>query len=90
MMAQTLSARMAASLAAALRSRSATIEAADDTTNGGGKDQKMKKSGVWMPVGRMGKSYGLVLKGGNDFAASAGVTGAAAKIDNPGDGAAPA
>jgi uncharacterized membrane protein len=81
---QTLAARMAASLAAALSSRSGTTEAANETTNEADKDQKMRKAGAEIARGGTGKSYGVVLKGGNDFAAGAGVTGAAAaRIDNP-------
>jgi uncharacterized membrane protein len=86
MMDQTLPARIAASLAAALSSRSATIEAANETTNETGKDQKTKKTGAEIAVRRTGKTYGLILKGGNPFVAGAGVTGAsAAKLDNPSD-----
>jgi uncharacterized membrane protein len=75
---QRLAARMAASLAAALRLRSATIEAANETTNQAGKDQKMKKAGAEVADGAMRKSYGLILKGRNELVAAAGVTGASA------------
>jgi hypothetical protein len=73
-----LPARMAASLDAALSSRSATIEAADEAANEIGRDRKMTKAGREMVVHGTGRSYGLVLKGRNGFAAAAGVTGAAA------------
>ena len=78
MMDRTLPARMAASLAAALSSRSATIEAADEAANEVGRDRKMTKAGAEIATSGAGKSYGLVLKGLNEFAAAAGVTGAAA------------
>ena len=81
---QTLAARMATSLRAALSLRSGTAEGANETTNEADKDQKMRKAGAEIARGGTGKSYGVVLKGGNDFAAGAGVTGAAsARIDDP-------
>jgi uncharacterized membrane protein len=76
---------MAASLAAALSSRSATIKALNETTNETDKDQELKKARRETAIGVTERSYGLVLKGHNELAAAAGVTGAAAaKIDNPG------
>ncbi len=79
---QALPARLTASLAAALISRSATIDAANETTNEAGRDRKTKKPGAESAVRATEKRYGLFLKGGNDSAAGAGVTGAAAaKID---------
>ena len=78
MMDQTLPARIAASLAAALSSRSATIKDRNETTNEAGKDQKLKKARRETAPGEVEERYGLVLKGHNEFAAAAGVTGAAA------------
>jgi hypothetical protein len=69
---QKLAVCLATSLAAALSSRSATIEAADEATN------KAGRAGAEIATSGTGKSYGLVLKGGNDFGAATGVTGAAA------------
>lgn len=77
-MADKTSARMAASLAAALSSRFPAIEAANQMTDKADKDWKIKKAAE----GATGNSYVLVLKGSNEFAARGGVTGAAAaKID---------
>ena len=79
--------RLAGAPGKARSSPSASAESADAMTNQSNCDKKVE--GIDNATGaRAGRTYGVVLKGGNAFVASSGVTGApTAKVDIPGDAA---
>ena len=69
-------------------SLSASSKGAQERMTNVGKQRGKNKAYEDRAVGDKGKSYGLVLKGGNPFVDAAGIIGAAtAKVDSTGDAA---